>query len=200
MTEIVVPDPDNLLLDGLDLYSPAQVNRSGWTGRRKVVGLSGAEVWTGRVTIDLLVTEEEERPWRAFLFGLAGPVNWFRWLLPCQSHIGPRPTVAAGATDGYALPLTGMTANSLILHAGQYLTVPLPSGHSRAVCLTADLITDGSGNATAAFRPALNEVPTLGVTVETADPFIPMSPVEARQGLSTSDGVSGASFDVEEAL
>lgn len=200
MSEIAIPSPGDLLLDSLSLYSPAQVNRSQWTGRRKVVALAGAELWRGNATIDLIATEDEERPWRAFLFGLEGPVNWFRWLLPCNKHIGGRPTVASGATAGYTLPLSGMQPGTRILRKGQFMTVPLPSGHSRAVCLTLDLIADGSGDATAAFRPALNETPTLGVTVETADPFIPMSPVEPTQGLDSADGISGASFDVEEAM
>ena len=200
MTEITVPDPDNLLLDSLTLSSPAQVNRSVWTGRRKVVGMPGTETWRGKATIDSIATEDEERGWRAFLFGLKGPVNWFRWPLPCQSHIGPKPTVDAGASDGYALPLTGMQPNTRILKAGQFMTVPLPSGHARAVCLTADLRADGTGAATAAFTPELTETPTLGATVETTDPYVPMSPVAAEQGFALSQGVSGASFDVEEAL
>jgi hypothetical protein len=112
VSEIAVPDPDNLLLDSLTLSSPAQVNRSVWTGRRKVVGMPGTETWRGKATIDSVATEDEERAWRAFLFGLRGPVNWFRWALPCQSHIGPKPTVDSGASDGYSLPLTGMQASS----------------------------------------------------------------------------------------
>ena len=200
MTEITIPAPDDLLLDSLTLYAPAQVNRSAWTGRRKVVGLAGAEIWRGKARIDTIATETEERPWRAFLFGLRGPANYFKWLLPPNRHIGPKPTVASGATAGYALPLTGMQPSATILRAGQFMTVPLPSGHKRAVCLTADLRTDGSGNATAAFEPALNEIPTLAATVETAAPFIPMSPSEPTQGLDSADGVSGASFDVEEAM
>lgn len=200
MSEIPIPSPDDLLLDGPKLNAPAQVNRSGWTGRRKVVGLAGAEGWRGTATIDTICTEEEERPWRAFLFALDGPVNWFRWLLPCQRHIGAKPTVDSGAGDGYTLPLTGLHPSTRILRAGQFMTVPLPSGHSRAVCLTEDLVSDGSGDAVASFRPALGETPTIGVTVETADPFIPMSPVETVQGLDSADGVSGATFEVEEAL
>lgn len=198
MTEITIPDRDGLLLDGLSLLAPAQVNRSIWTGSRKVVGLPGLELWRGKATIDILATEVEERPWRAFLFALRGPANWFRWYLPCNTHIGPRPTVAAGASNGYSLPLTGMQPNARILDAGQYITVPLPSGHSRAVCLTADLVTNGSGNATATFEPALTETPTLGATVETTDPFIPMSLTAPEQGFGLADGLSGTSFDVEE--
>jgi hypothetical protein len=199
MSEIIVPDYDGLLLDGLDLHAPAQVNRSAWTGTGKVIGMPGVELWRGKATIDILATEEEERPWRAWLFGLRGPVNWLRWPLPCGSHIGPKPVVDVGATDGYTLPLTGMQPNARIARAGQYLTVPLPSGHYRAVCLTADLRADASGDATAAFVPELGEIPDAGETVETVEPFIPMRLSADRQGFGMSDGISGSTFDVEEA-
>ncbi|MXP42993.1 hypothetical protein [Allopontixanthobacter sediminis] len=199
MTEITVPNTDDLTLSNLSLDAPAQVNRSIWTGGRKVVGLAGAELWRGSASIDDLATEEEERPWRVFVFGLKGPQNWFRWPLPCASHIGPKPTVASGAGDAYTLPLTGIQPNARILMAGQYMTVPLPSGHNRPVMLMSDLRGDASGNATAEFTPALGEVPVLGATVETVAPFIPMSLTDPRQGFALSEGVSGSSFDVEEA-
>ena len=200
MSEITVPLPANLQLDRLDLSSPAQVNRSTWTGRRKVIGLAGVERWQGVASVGSIATEIEERQWRAFLFALKGPANWFRWPLPCNQHLGSRPTVAAGATNAYILPLTGMQPSALMLEAGQFMTVPLPSGHFRAVCLTVDLVANGAGNANAIFEPALNETPTLGATVETLDPFVPMAPVSPIVGFSASQGVSSTSIDVEESL
>lgn len=200
MPEITVPVPGDLRTDRLELSSPSQVNRSTWTGRRKVIGLPGVERWQGAVSIGPIALETEERQWRAFLFALKGPANWFRLPLPCNQHLGNRPTVAAGASNAYILPLTGMQPNTLILRAGQFMTVPLPSGHRRAVCLTADLVANGSGNANAIFEPALNETPSLGATVETLTPFVAMAPVGSIIGLATADGVSAASFDVEESL
>lgn len=200
MTEITVPLPDELLLTRLSLSSPTQVNRSTWTGRRKVIGLPGIERWEGAVSIPPIALEADERQWRAFLFGLKGPANWFRLPLPCNQHSGSKPTVAAGATNAYILPLTGMQPNTLILRAGQFMTVPLPSGHQRAVCLTADLVANGAGNANAVFEPALNETPALGVTVETLSPFVAMAPVDTSIGLAMSDGISATSFEVEESL
>lgn len=199
MSEIAVPDSEGLILDALQLRTPSQVNRSAWTGGRKVVGLPGAEVWTGKASIDLTATEADERAWRAFLFSLRGPENWFKVLLPCTTHNGSKPTVASGSADGYTLPLTGIAVSTTILVAGQFMTVPLPSGRNRAVMLTADLTGDGSGNATAAFVPALTEAPTLAATVETKDPFVPMSLVGDTHGFSYAQGVGSSSFDVEEA-
>jgi hypothetical protein len=200
MSEITVPLPDDLQLDRLELSSPSQVNRSTWTGRRKVIGLAGVERWQGSVSITSIATETDEIQWRAFLFALKGPQNWFRWPLPCNYHIGPKPRVASGATNAYILPLSGMQPNTRILRAGQFMTVPLPSGHFRAVCLTADLVANGAGNANAVFEPALNETPTLNTAVETVFPFVPMAPVDSVIGLAASQGISGTSFAVEEAL
>ncbi len=199
MSEITVPDYDDLILTGLSLSAPAQVNRSVWTGKRKVVGMPGIELWKGSITIDTQATETAEQPWRAFLWALKGPVNSFRWKLPCATHGGSKPTVDTGASNGYALPLTGLSPSTTILKAGQFMTVPLPSGAYRLVCLTADLVSNGSGKATAQFVPALGEIPTTDVTVETKDPFILFSPTEAVQGFGYDGGVSGTSFDVEEA-
>jgi len=200
MSEILVPDYDGLTLDSLDPRVPAQVNRSGWTGRRKVVGLPGAEMWMASVTIEQLATEVAERPWRAFLFALRGQENWFKLRVGCQRHIGPMPTVGEGATDGYSLPLVGMQPSTRILSAGQWLTVPLPSGHARLVNLLADLVTDSSGEATAVCNFALNEAPEEGATVESVNPYCPVSSTDPGIGLSWSNGVGGRSFDVEEAM
>lgn len=198
MAEIVVPDPSALRLDGLRKLSPAQRNRSLWTGASKSIGLPGAEMWMGSVSVPDITTELDERQWRAFLFALEGPQNWFRVPLPCNQHSGMRPTVAAGATAGYSLPLAGLPAAQVVLRAGQFMTVPLPSGRFRAVCLTTDLASNAGGFGTAGFRPALTEAPTLGATVETLTPFVPMSPVSDELGLAWVDGVGSFSFDVEE--
>lgn len=199
MIEIAVPAPDDLLLNSLRLRAPGQVNRSGWTGTRKVVGLPGVELWLGAASLADIATEEEERPWRAFLFGLSGQANWFKWPLPCNQHPGGKPRVAAGAGSGYTLPLKQMQPNTTILQAGQFMTIPLPSLHNRAVCLTADLVADGNGNGTAQFGPALGEIPAESAIVESLTPFVPMSLTTSEEGFDLSNGVSGTAFDVEEA-
>ncbi|UAB76951.1 hypothetical protein INR77_08830 [Erythrobacter sp. SCSIO 43205] len=200
MSEITVPLPDELLLDNLNLSSPTQVNRSTWTGRRKVLGGPGVAIWQGNVSISGIATEVDERQWRAFLFALEGPANWFRWPLPRNTHIGPKPRVATASGTGKSLALDGMTANTRILQAGQFITIPLPSGHARAVCLTADLVTNGTGQATAQFKPGLTETPADNAEVETVAPYIPMAPTDSVVGLATSQGVSATGFEVEEAL
>ncbi|MDZ7906367.1 MAG: hypothetical protein U5N55_11755 [Cypionkella sp.] len=200
MPEVIVPDHSEPIIRTLDFYEPMGINRSDWTGVRKSIGRPGAGFWRGQIAVADIATELEERQWRAFTARLRGTQNWFKVYLPCQSHIGPAPTVAAGATNGYSLPLTGMSPSTLILYAGQHITVPLPSGHSRAVRLTDHLVTDSSGNATASFSPALNEVPALAATVETARPFVAVTASQPDNPFEQEDGVSRFQMDIEESI
>lgn len=200
MTLLTIPDADALILLGYSCDLPQQVTRSEWTNRRKVVGAPGAEVWRFKLAIEPLATELEEQPWRAFWFGLRGQANTFNLPMPKQRHVGPRPTVDSGASDGYSLPLTGMAVSTRILRAGQFLTVPLPSGHKRLAMLASDLVTDSSGESVAALTVALNEVPTGGATVETGSPYCPVALSQSSASISYDNAVGGFAFDVEEAL
>lgn len=200
MPEILVPDRKAITLDAYDLAVPSQVNRSQWGGSSKVVGLPGAEVWTAKITIDGLATEESEWPWRAFLLALKGQQNWFRLRMTCQRHIGPMPVVDTAAGDGYTLPLTGMAPSTTILRAGQWMTVPLGQDRYRLVGLTDDLITDAAGRAVAQFSPALRVAPATGAVIETASPFMQVRKADGSAGFSYSDAIAGRSLDLEEAL
>jgi hypothetical protein len=200
MTEIIVPNYDGLILVDIAVDTPSISNRSVITSRRQIIGQPGAERWYIMATIDTLTTEEDERPWRAFTFALKGAQNWFKFNLDCQYHAGNKPTVAAGASNAYTLPLSGMQPSTRILYAGQYMTVPLPSGHGRLVCLLSDLTADAGGNGTATFNVALNETPVFGATVETYKPYVPVNSSENRLGLQYSNGASGTNLTLEEAI
>lgn len=200
MALISIPDPKALILTSLTLDVPDQMNRSVWTRRRQVVGLPGAEMWRATVAIEPLTTEMEERPWRAFLFGLRGRQNHFNLPVACQRHAGGKPQVFNATEAGYTLPLDGMQPSTRILSAGQYMTVPLPSGHNRLVMLMADLVTDASGIATAQINIELGEVPDDYAEVETGDPFLPVVSAEQSINLPYENAVSSAVLSLEEAL
>lgn len=200
MALLVPPDTEALILNDLTLDVPDQQNRSIWTRRRQVVGLPGAEMWFANFSLEPMATEDEERPWRAFLFSLRGRQNIFHYPLPAQSHVGGKPKVNAASSAGYTLPLDGMQPSTRILSAGHWMTVPLPSGHQRLVMLAADLITDASGEATAQLNIELGEIPADDATVETANPFIPVCNADPRVTISWENAVAGAGFSLEEAL
>lgn len=200
MALLEIPDPDALILTSIRPDVPDQMNRSIWTGRAKVSGTPGAELWRLTAAIEPLVTEMEEAPWRAFLFGLKGRRNHFHYPVACQRHVGPKPQVFNATEAGYSLPLDGMQPSTRILRAGQYITVPLPSGHKRLVMLTADLVTDASGIATAQLNMALGEIPDDYTEVETANPYVPVISADGNPQISYQDGASSATLNLEEML
>lgn len=200
MALLTVPDTEALILTSLRPDVPDQLNRSIWSRKGKVVGMPGAEVWRGSAVVGPIVTEMEERPWRAFLHGLKGRQNHFHWVIACQRHVGGMPLVNSASSPGYSLPLDGMQPSTRILSAGQYLTVPLPSGHKRLAMLMADLITNSSGEATAQLNLALGEIPANNAVVETAFPYIPVICTEGNPDLyyDPQNGTSSASLNLEE--
>lgn len=200
MVEIPFPTSANVVSFELSLDENVQVNRSGWTKRRKVMGLPGAQKWQATFNPHTIYDLDDRRDWRAFLVALEGPVNNFRLPVAETQRTGSNPTVAAGANAGSTLPLTGLPAGQTVLRAGDYMTVPLPSGHHRLVLLTADLVATGVGIATAQFRPDLTEPPAQGATVETIEPFALMALTGSENGWREERGGMEINFSVEEAF
>lgn len=172
MAIIVPPAPLPLRGAKWRVPFPAQVNRSGWTGRRKVVGLPGAAMWTLSAEFVTTIGEDRAKPWRGFFVSLNGPVNAFPVRASeRQQTAAANPTVRAGAGNSNTVPLQGLPANQTVLLSGDLMTVYLPSGHRRLVCLTAPLVSNGTGQGTATFGPELGETPVAGATVEIQRPF-----------------------------
>lgn len=171
----VIQPPARLPLRGIKwrCAEPAIVNRSGWTNTSKVVGLPGAGLWSATGTFVTQIGERSALRWRGFFTALRGQRNSFPQIAierASQTAI-VNPRVAAGAGSADTLPLKGMPANTVVLLFGELMTVPLPSGHQRLVCLTRDLVSDAAGTAIAAFGPELSEVPALDAIVEIRAPF-----------------------------
>ncbi len=200
MTLIAMPTSVNLVNFQIFLDQRQQVNRSEWTNTRKVSAAPGAQKWSARFSPHEIIEDAHKKEWRAFLFALEGQANTFNLTVATGQHSGSRPAVGSGANAGATLPIAGMPANTVLLEAGDYMTVPLPSGHQRLVILTADLISDGSGLGTAQFKPFLNEVPAFGATIETVDPFALMALSGGEQGYSEEFGKMTVEFTAEEAL
>lgn len=181
---------------------PAQVNRSVWTGRRKLIGMPGATVWTASGEFVTILNEARAKPWRGFFTALKGQVNSFRLRASeSQQTTAANPTVRSGASYGGQLPLAGLPASRTVLVAGDFMTVPLPSGHERLVCLTADLVSNSSGQGLATFGPELGETPATGATVEIQRPWCLMALTSDPPGWDVSPGQTYSfSINAEEAL
>jgi hypothetical protein len=141
------------------LQQPAQVNRSAYTGSRKVMGLPGGARWSATVEFVPFKNDAAVRAWRGFLAALEGQVHTFYLPVLDEQHGGANPTatVAAGAS-------AATLSSAIGLEAGQFLTFTLASGAKQMVVLTADM--DGT---LASFRPPLREA-TTG-TVESIAPY-----------------------------
>ncbi len=181
---------------------PAQVNRSIWTGKRKVIGLPGATVWKVSGEFVTIISETNAKRWRGFFISLKGQVNSFPVLATeTQQTSASNPTVRSGANSGGTIPLQGLPGSQTVLVAGDLMTVFLPSGHRRLVCLTAPLVTNGSGQGTATFGPDLGEVPTAGATVEIQRPYGLMALTSEPPGWDVGVGQTYSfTLDAEEAL
>jgi hypothetical protein len=120
--------------------------------------LLGGARWTATYTLPAM-NNAQAAAWQAFLLSLEGGVNTFYAFDPDRKT--PRgaatgtPLVNGGSqtgsslvTDGWAHSVTG------VLKAGDYFGV---NGELKMVA--ADCNSDGSGNATIAFKPALRSSP-----------------------------------------
>jgi hypothetical protein len=181
---------------------PAQVNRSGWTGTRKVVGQPGATIWTASGQFVTIMRAVNANPWKGWFTSLQGPVHSFPLIAveARQTNVA-NPVVGSGASDAGFLPLSGLPASTTVLGTGMMMTVPLPNGHKRLVCLTAPLVSNAGGLATAFFGPELGQIPAAGATVEIREPFGLMSLTSDPPGWDVSEGQTYSfQIDAEEAL
>lgn len=97
-------------------------------------------------------------PWMAFLDQCEGMANTFNAYDPDrQRPLGAgtgTPLVKSGSQTGSSLTTDGWTSSTLVLKAGDYFSV-----NNELKRVTADVTSDGSGNATVTFKPALRSSP-----------------------------------------
>lgn len=182
---------------------PAQVNRSGWTGKRKVVGRGGAFWWSMTGEFVPIVGATNVPAWRGWFLDLEGPIHTFPVrAVEAQQTLSANPIVAAGTTNGFNVPLQGLPPSTTVLPKGSLMTITLPSGHGRLVSLSAALVTNGAGAGTAIFKQELTETPAIGAAVEIRWPYSTMSLAsDFPAGWGVDPGqVYSFSIEAEEAL
>lgn len=167
MSTITLPSFPKVPPLPLRLVRPAQVNTSGWTGRRQVLP-SGRGWWECSISLTPIVGVENFRPWRTFLMLTDGPVNDFR--VPVdptpQSRLPNTVRVKGAGQTGTSLITDGWPANTTVLKAGMYVTVA-----DQLVQLTANATTNGAGEVTLTFKPALRVAPGDNAAVEYKNPY-----------------------------
>jgi len=173
------------------LQVPQQINRSSFTGRRKVIGLPGAEIWLLQATIEPLAREVQARSWRAFTASLRGAENFFRFpALPTPQTGFANPKVAAVVAGNRAVALT--TAAGVV--PGMHMTITQVDGYQRLVVVV------GVVGAQVSFEPYLYLDPLVTSDVEIQNPWGVMALSGGNAGWDDSNGLVGFTIDAQEAL
>lgn len=156
------------------LIQPAQVNVSEWTGHRQAMA-SGRGWWECGIVLPPIVGENDVNAWRAF-FGLAqGSTNTFNVPVNeiAQSSSTATPAVNGAGQTGRSLATDGWPVSTTVLKAGQFVTID-----DQLLQLTADVVSNGSGQATITFAPAIRAAPADNALIEYKNPYAQMYSVE----------------------
>jgi len=147
-------------------------------GSKKHVSGNDAE-WQLEFPVEPL-SVSEARAWKAALVQLSRPSNTFEFGPPELSgpgtgYSGPDPLVNGAGQLGTSLVCDGVTANTAILSAGDHFEV---NGEFKVAIAAAS--SDGSGNVTFNFEPALRASPSNNEAVEIQDPKLTLELDQAQ--------------------
>lgn len=173
-----------------------QVNRSEWTGRAKTTVLAGAPRWKATVKLPPILGEPNVYAWRAFVVDLEGQANSFR-LIACERDqlVGVTPLVNGAGQGGYTLATDGWGAAGTKLKRGQFVTIG-----DQLLALMADVVANGSGQATLTFKPYIRVVPADNAPIEVRRPWALMKMVDDDAGWAAHIGQNyEIGFQCEEA-
>ncbi|PTQ13726.1 hypothetical protein CLG96_00120 [Sphingomonas oleivorans] len=194
----IIPFPNCPPVSGTrwQLNQPSQVNRSEWTGRRRVTILSEAPRWLCEVQPFDIVDDDAIWPWRAFLIDCQGKAHSFRLPAVRTPQIsGITPRVNGGGQGGYSLVTDGWGASGTKLRRGQYVTI-----NDQLLMLTADVVS-ASGAATISFKPWIRNIPADDALIVVDMPTALMSMADDAPGWDDSDfGLYQLGFACEESF
>ena len=166
------------------LVQPAQQNISQWTGKRQVLP-SSRGWWECAITLPPIVGETDANSWRSFFAKARGAANDFQ--VPAneiaQSSATATPLVNGAGQTGRTLATDGWPLSSTVLKAGQYVTIG-----NQMLQLTADVVSNGTGQATISFEPAIRVSPADNAAIEFKNPYALMYFIE-DPGFSIEPGL-----------
>jgi hypothetical protein len=197
MATIALPASVKIRSISWTLDRPAQVNRSAYTGVRRVVANPWHGIWKAQVQLAPILGESNVLAWRAFLASLKGQINNFHLPAtegPQNSNTGVTvyTTAAAGLNH---IQLAGITT---ALAPGQMITV---NGQLLMIVSVNALDTSTHTQGISQFEPALRAAATTGTPVATANPYALVALADSAFQWSVDPGKQyGISFSVEEAI
>lgn len=195
MTIISLPSAFKIRRAEWSLRRPAQVNRSTYSGRRRVVASPWHSLWTANVELVPLEAADDAAV-RAMVAALQGQINTVR--LPAIYEVQSAASVVVNGTHAAGvrtLATEGWTPSTLALPAGAYFEV----GDQLCV-LTAAANANGSGQANLAFEPPLRSAAADGTAVNVGEPTALMALLEDTVRWSIQAGpLTSYNFQFEEA-
>lgn len=196
MTTITFPSTPKIQTMSWRLVQPAQNNVSGWTGKRQVVA-SGRGWWECEIGMPPIVGSANINAWRAFLAKTQGATNDFQIPVDptAQSSASATPLVNGANQTGRSLITDGWPNSTTVLYAGQFVTIG-----NQLLQLTADVTSNGSGQATIQFEPPIRISPADNAAIEFKNPYCLMYMAD-QPSLSVEPGyIYNLSFSLRESF
>lgn len=153
---------------------PSQTNVSEWTGKRQTIA-SGRGWWECQLTLPPLVGTTRVNSWRSFIAQARGRTNDFQIPVDptAQSAAVATPLVNGAGQTGRSLASDGWPLSSTVLQAGQFITI-----NNQLLQLTANVVSNGTGQATLTFEPPIRVSPADNAAIEFKNPYCLMYMVE----------------------
>jgi hypothetical protein len=171
MTAIEMPTTPAFTTCRFGLETNTQTFTSPLTKTVQRMALGGSR-WNATYSLPA-TTRAQAAYWKAFFDLLEGSANTFNAFDPdCKTPRGTAtgtPLVNGGSQTGSSLVTDGWTHSVTVLRAGDYFSV---NGELKRV--TADATSDGSGNATLNFKPALRSSPADNAAITATRPTCTM--------------------------
>lgn len=158
--------------------------QSPFTGKRQVGELPFA-LWGLSFKLPIL-DEEESRDWKVFVAELRGQYGTFKALVPgyngpTTGYAGAVGVVAGASQLGTSLVTDGWANSQSIFHKSNFFTV-----NNELKMLTAAASSNGSGQMTVSFEPALRSSPADNAVIEIANPYAVMASINDDMGWDIS--------------
>ena len=170
MTTITLPTTPKPQTLAWRLVMPSQANISSWTGKRQVMA-SGRGWWECDFNLPPIVGSTNVNPWRAFVALARGTANDFHVPVDPTAQSALSNTVSTNGANqtGRSIATDGWPNSTTVLLAGQFVTI-----NGQLLQVTANVTSNGSGQATIAVEPPVRQPVADNSAVEYKNPFCVM--------------------------
>ena len=201
MTTYAMPATPNFTSAQFGLRSNTQTFTSPITRKIQVVELTGSR-WYGTFSLPPL-SKADAGVWIAFLTKLRGQSHTFFGSDPArktpQGSVGGTPLVNGASQTGNTLITDGWSNSTLVLKAGDYISVD--ATQRQLYMVTADATTNGSGEVTLTIEPPIRVSPenNAGITTTTPSCVMRLTSGDVTWNVDTAERCC-ISFSGEESL